>query len=558
MAAIFKSTRTFGSTKTGVIKHWNEHSFATEEELANLKTIDAEIAKRRSAASKYKREATDKIREEAQSKAVEYLVAATQFPPSAPLTEVAEIAEPLGLHPRILHHCRLHLDYHQDDEFFKTWHEHHAEGDVEAIRKHYAYLFKEVAAGAAGDPERADDPNAALFTAARDALFDRSGFLAVPPKPEFAFDDVTLEEYNRLMDEARVYESHAPDETTAMGVEDGVIHATLPIHIRGSHRNLGKPVAREFPEVMRTSSVRPIFPADSSGRLQLAQWMASTQHPLTARVYVNRIWRWHFGEGLVSTTENFGALGDRPSHPELLDWLAYEFMQSGWSTKHLHRLILNSSVYQLSSSHPAAEQLAESDPDNRMLARFPLMRLEAEQLRDAMLAVAGQLDESIGGKTVPLRNRQFVFNHTSVDHTKYDSLRRAAYLPVIRNNLYTLFEQFDFPDPTMPTGSRSTTTVAPQALFLMNAPLVIDAAEAFADQVLLSTTDDSARVIAAYERALGRRPSDHEVQRGLAFVGAVSSAGLADAARIEPQLEHQAWTLFCQSLFASNEFLYLR
>ena len=215
-------------------------------------------------------------------------------------------------------------------------------------------------------------------------------------------------------------------------------------------------VARAYPVVLRHSTTETVFSQASSGRQELADWIASKQHPLTARVYVNRLWRWHFGAGLVRTTDNFGAQGARPSHPQLLDWLAHEFMRSGWSTKAMHRLILTSSVYQQRSAPPHVQ-----DPDNRWLAHFPVQRLTAEAIRDAWLAVSGRLDRRVGGKTVPLRNRQFVFDHTSIDHTRYDSVRRSVYLPVIRNNLYDLFRQFDFPDPTLPTGSRTTTVVAP-------------------------------------------------------------------------------------------------
>jgi hypothetical protein len=382
--------------------------------------------------------------------------------------------------------------------------------------------------------------------------------LAVPPKPEFAFDAETLAQYDELMEEARVFESRAADVPAAMGVVDGNVLTSLPIHIRGSHRNLGDPVEREFPAVMRASEVRPIFPANQSGRLELARWMASSQHPLTARVYVNRIWRWHFGVGLVKSTENFGALGDRPSHPELLDWLARRFIESGWSTKELHRLILSSSVYRMASSHAQQESAAGIDPENRLLWKFHLQRLEPEQIRDAILATTGRLDESIDGKTVPLRNRQFVFNHTSVDHTKYDSLRRAIYLPVIRNNLYTLFEQFDYPDPTMPTGSRNSTVVAPQALLLMNSELVMDSADELASQLLSESASDSSRIELAYLTLLGRRPSETENNRALRFIDDIASGALTDSATVDPEALRRAWALFCQSLFASNEFMYLR
>jgi len=293
--------------------------------------------------------------------------------------------------------------------------------------------------------------------------------------------------------------------------------------------------------------------------LQLAKWMADTRHPLTARVIVNRIWGWHFGAGLVGTTENFGKLGDRPSHPQLLDWLATRFMAGGWSIKDLHRLILKSNVYRSASSHPRQQQFAQIDPENRLLWKANLRRLEAEQIRDAILAVSGRLDCAIGGKTLPLRNRQFVFNHTSEDHTKYDSLRRALYLPVIRNNVYAFFEQFDYPDPTMPTGARSATVIAPQNLLLMNYGLVMESADAFASSVLGKSADDLVGITDAYRRALGREPSAEESRRALEFLSELSSGSdHSDSDHSGSVERRRAWSLFCQSLMASNEFIYLR
>lgn len=563
LAAIFKSTQTYGPTQTGVIKHWNERSVATPEELAELKKVNAQIKAKQSAASSFKSKATAQIRTAARANAAAYLVAAVELHPDSTLTEVAAVAERFQLHARILHHCRLHLDYHKDDSFFGKWHEiltanpkATVKEQQQAVEQHYGALFTEAEKSWA--EARKQNPKTTSLSdpkleAARLALNDNSGFLAVPPKPEFAFDPQTLAEYYRLMEEARVIESNAPDEPSLMSVTDGEIRETLPIHIRGSHRNLGEPVAREFPEVMRSSSVRPVLPKNGSGRLELARWMASSQHPLTARVFVNRMWRWHFGKGIVGTTENFGALGDRPSHPELLDWLARNFMANGWSTKDLHRLILSSNVYRMASNHPNETAGQAADPGNRLSWKFRIQRLEAEQLRDSILAVSGRLDRKLGGKTVPLRNRQFVFNHTSVDHTKYESLRRATYLPVIRNNIYTLFEQFDFPDPTMPTGNRNSTTVAPQALLLLNSDLVMDSADAFAKQLMSAMSGDSdstsrERVQLAYEFAFARKPTQAETDRAVRFI---SSASQSEQAA-------EVWSLFCQSLFASNEFIYIR
>jgi hypothetical protein len=571
LAAIFKSTKSFGETQTGVIKHWYEHSFATPEQAKELEAIEKKIADAKTAVESLKSSAMEKLRTEARAKATDYLVAAAAFEPSMPLTRIETVARPLGLHPRILHHCRLHLEYHRDHPFFGKWHEFAEAGDIDGIDRHYRSWFSEaesafVALKATNAAATAlEDPR---LETARAALYDSAGFLAVPPKPQFAFDAATLAEYNRLADEARVLESNSADAPAAMGVADGTVQRELPIHIRGNHRNLGEPVARGFPEVMRTSDAQPHLPDHQSGRLELARWMASPQNSLTARVYVNRVWRWHFGAGLVSSTENFGIQGDRPSHPELLDWLARHFVESGWSTKALHRLILASNTYQMASMHPGEAAALSLDPENRLLWKFRLTRLEAEEIRDAMLSVSGRLDESLGGKTVPLRNRQFVFDHTSIDHTKYDGLRRALYLPVIRNNLYTLFQQFDFPDPTMPTGDRSATVVAPQALFLMNSELVMDSADALAAALINQPGDDVMKVQTAYQHVLGRPATDAETQRVLAFItetaeqlaadGAVAATGSSGTAAAATPIRQRSWSIVCQSLFASNEFCYVR
>lgn len=568
LAAIFKSTKTFGDSNTGAIKHWHEYVLESAGDLNDFKVIDAEIARLKKEASDWKNAAMAKLRVAANEKATEYLIASTEFGLADSLIRITEIADRYGLHPRILHHCRRHLEFNQQHAVFKPWHQvqqsySDASLRADAIQKIYRPLF---AAAVADETVRQSPdvdltlksvvlPDSKLVAA---ALEDRSGFLTIPPKPEFAFDADTLAEYNRRMEAARIYESKARDVPAAMGVADDTVLAKLPIHIRGSHLNLGEEVVRDFPEVMRNSNVRPVFPRHQSGRLEFARWMASTQHPMTARVYVNRVWRWHFGEGLVRTTENFGVLGDRPSHPELLDWLAHWFMESGWSTKDLNRLILGSNTYRMSAVHPQNAEALKTDPDNRLLWKFRMQRLEPEQIRDSILAISGRLERNMAGKTVPLRNRQFVFNHTSVDHTRYDSLRRAVYLPVIRNNLYTMFEQFDFPDPTMPTGDRTETVVAPQALLLMNSDLVLDSADALAQSLLQISVSDASRVDIAYQRVLGRHPNERESRRAIDFVAQIRSGARLNAGVVDEQWVSKGWSLFCQSLFASNEFMYQR
>jgi hypothetical protein len=479
------------------------------------------------------------------------------------LRQVDQLAAPLGLHPRILYHCRRQLNFNPDDLVFSRWHELVGEHGADAVDAFYRPLFAQATEAKADKDEQPNtqesseqaisdgaDSESELVAAARVALTDHSGFLAVPPKPEFAFDDPTLVEYYRLMEDARITESNAPDVRSAMGVCDGEVLTSLPIHIRGSHLSLGDPVERNVPTVLRDALPLIEFPEDQSGRLQLARWMTDPDHPLAARVYVNRLWRWHFGQGIVQTTENFGALGDRPSHPRLLDWLASTLLENGWSTKRLHRLIVHSNTYQQSSSHTLESLAADIDPANELLWKFPQLRLEAEQIHDSILAVCGELDPTLCGKTVPLRNRQFVFNHTSVDHTKYDSHRRAIYLPVIRNNLYATFEQFDFPDPTMPTGNRGSTIVAPQALLIMNSEMVLDAAKQLARQLLSVSQSEESRIEVAFQRILGRSPTRRDLQR---------SSGLIDELTSTHHLDpHLAWSMLCQGLIACNEFIYLQ
>jgi hypothetical protein len=489
------------------------------------------------------------------------------------LGQVAAVAEPMGLHPRILYHCRSHLEIHKQSEFFLAWHQ--MSSQPEEILQHYESLFQ-VLEGALRDARQTDpaintlsDPR---LEQARRELQDPSGFLVVPPQAEYAMDAQQLREYHHLMNIARLIESQAMDYPQAMGVSDQAVVQKLAIHIRGSHLNLGESVARDFPAVLRTSVVSPIFPEGQSGRAELADWLASSTHPLTARVIVNRVWGWHFGRPLVTTTENFGVQGAPVSHPELLDWLARRFMASGWSIKWLNRMILKSSTYQMACENPNFENAQQLDPDNEWLWRFRRNRLDAEQLRDSVLVVCGNIDNSLGGKTVPLRNRQFVFDHTSIDHTKYDSHRRSLYLPIIRNNLYTLLEQFDFPDPTMPTGWRHSTTVAPQSLLLLNSDLLVESAERLASDLVSAHSDDEMRLSDLFQRLFARPPTQWESQHCHQFLSQFDQRSSELSAPVEiklassnwqPQNENaaqsveRAWALLIQSLMATNDFLYV-
>ena len=374
----------------------------------------------------------------------------------------------------------------------------------------------------------------------------------LPKKPEAQYPKATGSELEKLRASLKKLEASPPPLSSAMGVSEGSV-TNLAVHIRGSHLKLGKVQPRRFLQVLSPAEPKPLG-EKTSGRLGLAHQIASADNPLTARVFVNRLWRWHFGRGLVGTPDNFGTTGDRPTHPELLDWLAGWFMENGWSVKKLHRLILASATYQMSSQ--AAPSSLKRDPDNQLYSRAPLRRLEAEPLRDAMLEISGLLDRQVGGSIWTFENYKLVFNHTSEDATSYEGNRRSIYLPVIRNHVYDLFELFDFPNPNMMSGDRAATTIAPQALFLMNSPLTLRVTEALAKRLLGQTKwQDVQRVERLYQLAYHRAPTPVESRHALGFVkqfSATSNCGDADKDQL------LAWQALCQAVISANEFLYLK
>ena len=391
-----------------------------------------------------------------------------------------------------------------------------------------------------------------LFADAREAALAELPECTEPPKDaelEKKFPKETQEQLKKERDQLKELEKeNAGLIPTAMGAKEADVQ-NVAVHLRGSHLTLGDVVPRRVPEVFQPGELSEFSPHDS-GRLKLARWLTSPDNPLTPRVMVNRIWRWHFGTGLVASTDNFGVLGERPSHPELLDWLAAEFVESGWSIQHIQQLILRSAVYQQGSSSGDSTASA-ADPENRLLWHFPARRLEAEAIRDAILTVSGQLDRSMGGSMMAVGNREWVFNHLSVDPTKYDTSRRSVYLPVIRNNLYDVFQLFDYSEASAVSGDRNSSTVAPQALFMLNSDLVLDAAGQLAKQAVAdSNLSDAERLARLYQRVLGRQPREHEQRKMLAFVGGSSST--------DEDGQLSGWTSLCHVLLASNEFLYVR
>ncbi len=362
--------------------------------------------------------------------------------------------------------------------------------------------------------------------------------------------------------EIEEFEKERPDVPKAMAAEDAPVKL-VSVHVRGNHlQQVGDPLPRRVPSMFRQQSAAeladPSFPSDGSGRLEFARWLTHPKHPLTARVMVNRIWQGHFGEGLVSSSSNFGLRGDLPSHPELLDWLALSFEQSGWSIKQLHREIVLSSTYRM--AWVADERAALVDPENRLLWRHSRQRLEAEAIRDSLLAIAGELDYETGGK---LQAAEGSYPDTGSKWGPLDTPRRTLYLPINRAALNDFFSTFDYVDPAASLERRSATIVPHQTLFLLNHPLAMHAGWALAGRVMRSTESPIDRVRTTYAIAFSRYPSDEELQYALDFIDEQAGKPLGQGDRDSAEDQNsgngreEAWVRFCRGILLTNELLYV-
>ena len=331
-----------------------------------------------------------------------------------------------------------------------------------------------------------------------------------------------------------------------------------PLLRRGDALTPGAPVEPGVPQALATPVAfqwsPPAAEAKTSGRrLAFAKWLTQPDHPLTARVMVNRIWMQHFGQGLVSTPEDFGLLGSPPSHPELLDWLAREFVENGWSIKHMHRLIMNSTTWrQKSVGDPAQLELATKlDPDNRWLWRQSLRRLDAEPVRDAMLSVSGLLDASLYGYAIPVARRP------DGDVTIADGQnerRRSIYVQVLRGNPLTMLQAYDQPVMETNCTRRGRSTVSTQALTLLNSETVVGYAQAFADRVLKEAPDSP--VARAVLLTYAREPTPEELAEFSSFLSQ-QQARYASSGEVPEAVAKKALADLCQMLLASNEFVYV-
>ncbi|MES1261144.1 MAG: DUF1553 domain-containing protein, partial [Acidobacteriota bacterium] len=332
--------------------------------------------------------------------------------------------------------------------------------------------------------------------------------------------------------------SLGPEPAMAAAVTDG-IPVEQHIFLHGDHHSEGAPVAKTFPLVLAGDSQQPA--AQGSGRLELANWLASPDNPLTPRVIVNRVWQWHFGEGLMRTPNNWGRMGDTPANPELLDYLTKRFIESGWSIKALQRLILLSNTYQMSAE--AGREAKDLDPLNRLNSRFNRLRMSVEEVRDSILALSGRLDTTLGGSVPAGKGKKF-----DTDDLK----RRTLYIPVRRGSVPAILSNFDFGDATTSGEGRARTNVAPQALFVMNSRFVVERSGDFAQRLLDDAgLTDSQRVERAYLMALTRRPVADEIDSALSYIASLEKKLPESGKRLA------AWQSLCHILVSTNEFLYL-
>lgn len=327
---------------------------------------------------------------------------------------------------------------------------------------------------------------------------------------------------------------------TAVSVTDQKQPCDLPIHLRGDTYNVtSEQVPRGVPQLLDNVLPPPVISPGESGRLDLARWITDKRNPLTARVMVNRLWQWHFGRGIVGTPNNFGSLGEKPTNPQLLDWLAAELMDHGWSVKHIQRLIMTSSTYRMSSR--ASSEAQARDPENKFLSHFSRKRLEVESLYDAMASTTNIIVRQESGKPLDVEKDK----------------NRAMY--VLSSNrspkglgaeVRKMFELFDYDSSGVPIAQRPQSTTPAQSLFWLNSPLVQHFADRFAYRLLkMDKLNDVKRVEMAYLLALGRSPSKQESAEAMEFL---------ESCKVEQHLDSQrAWTSFCQALYGTVEFRYV-
>ncbi len=375
------------------------------------------------------------------------------------------------------------------------------------------------------------------------AAFERyRAFQTEPIKIPGYNRDTAWQEVLELRSQIAVLAETFPPLETAYAVREGDA-GNAAIHQQGNPKALGPMVQRGFLQVLGGQTLEN--PSEQSGRLQLADWIADADNPLTARVIANRVWHHHFGRGIVSSTSDFGVRGKEPSHPELLDFLAAYLIHNDWSIKKLHRLILTSDAYQRASQHVAGN--AEIDPDNIHLWRANRRRLDAEQLRDSVLAISGKLDLS-PAQAHPLPHYlTYYFRQHEPYVGDFESDQRTIYLfrQRIRKNIF--LDTFDAPDGNLHVGVRRPTTTSLQSLYFMNSAFILDEANRITSRMLDANPDASTRVAWCYQTFFGRQPEASETEQTQQLIATASTTSG----------EHTAWSSLIRAMLFSNEFLFV-
>jgi hypothetical protein len=346
---------------------------------------------------------------------------------------------------------------------------------------------------------------------------------------------------------------YAADAPLAMGVCEAKAVVDCKLNIDGESKKLGAAIPRGF--LTACGAIDPVMKPDAkqSGRLQLAQWLASKQHPQTARVMVNRVWQHLFGEGLVRTPDDFGITGERPTHPELLDHLATRFMSEGWSIKRLIRSIVLSRTYQLSSGKGDVKSSEEAENRLTLFGAHLVRRLDAEALRDAMLAATGDLNPQPGQGSL-IQHQNVLINELPPLHQP--SQHRSVYLLMLRNSMPPELTPFNLPDAVTVAGKRDSSTLATQSLYLLNNAFLVEQSKRFAARLMQISDDNTTRIEAAYRQAFARKPTDSEIERAHDFIREADLM-LVSTQNDENKRLTNTWAAFCQALLASNELRYV-
>ena len=561
MASIFASTKQFEALTGAVVSKLYFRPLATDEEVAAFEKSRKNIEDKKAEIAKVEGEESKRYLDQFAPLLARYMLSAHDL--YAGGKTAASLAGREGLEQDVVVRMADYLKPNRERRpQLEEWYAATDATRAEVSRRYQeqylatarlrddatkAWEGEAAAARAKGEPP----PEKPKFFAGDDRFFtevnEAKGPFGLPEDRRDSFyQPASTEALEKLRAELKALEAEAPNPPMACAVAEGDA-VEQAVFIRGDVRNPGEIVPKRFPVVLTGEDQAPI--TGGSGRLELARWIGSARNPLTARVMVNRIWQWHFGEGLVRTPNNFGQLGERPTHPELLDYLAARFVSDGWSIKEMHRLIMLSSAYRMSAN--ASPKHLEKDPENRLWSRFEPRRLQVEEIRDTLLALDSSLDLTVGGSMMEGEGTDKEFSDDRKSLHPDSTKRRTVYLPIRRSNLPTLFSLFDFGDAATSNEQRTQTNVAPQALYMLNSDLVAERARALAATLLADTSlDDAARVRRAHLLVLNRPAAKEMVAAALSYLAGFPSDEQANSAK-------QTWTSFCRALIASNAFLFV-